>query len=79
MISRNMNCSIDRVKMCCEWSDSKGSKVGALRISGLKMAGCNFDGMKVAEKKKNDPVLMQISTCRITWYEKVFLDFCYKI
>lgn len=57
--------------MNCEWLEGRGSKGNDLKISGLKVAGCNFDGRKLTEKSKDDPVLMDIPLCRITWYEKV--------
>ncbi|ESN99131.1 hypothetical protein HELRODRAFT_66985, partial [Helobdella robusta] len=65
--SRSVNSSIDNVCMECSWHQGNKSGNRTLKLKGLKLEGCNFDGNKLTEKRGHEPVYSEVPECHISW------------
>ena len=72
-IVREMKCSMDRLKFACSW---KGNVQGArtmVKLGGLMLDGCTFDGSRLSENQRDFPGVASIPPCVNSWIPKVGL------
>ncbi|XP_053400577.1 cytoplasmic dynein 2 heavy chain 1-like [Mercenaria mercenaria] len=65
--ARELGCSMDSLKFCCSW---KGSLQGAkfnVKIGGLQLEGCSFDGTRLSENQRDSPSISGIPPCMVAW------------
>ncbi|XP_052794024.1 cytoplasmic dynein 2 heavy chain 1-like isoform X3 [Mya arenaria] len=65
--ARDLGCSMDSLKFCCSW---KGSLQGAkfnVKIGGLQLEGCSFDGTRLSENQQDSPSISAIPPCVVAW------------
>ncbi|KAK3801155.1 hypothetical protein RRG08_006872 [Elysia crispata] len=69
-IAREMKCSMDSLKFACSW---KGNVQGArtmVKLGGLMLEGCTFDGSRLSENQRDSPSVASIPPCVISWIPK---------
>ena len=58
---------MDNLKFACSW---KGSLQGAklmVKIGGLQIEGCSFDGSRLSENQRDSPSISAIPPCSVAW------------
>ncbi|XP_039269307.2 cytoplasmic dynein 2 heavy chain 1-like [Styela clava] len=68
--ARDSKTSMDELKFVCSW---KGSLTGAknpVRIGGLQLEGCTFDGNRLSENQRDSPTVSSIPPCHVAWIPK---------
>lgn len=63
---------MDSLKFCCSW---KGSLQGAkfnVKIGGLQLEGCSFDGTRLSENQRDSPSISAIPPCMVAWIKVYF-------
>ena len=71
---------MDNLKFACSW---KGSLQGArlnVKIGGLQIEGCSFDGSRLSENQRDSPSISAIPPCSVAWIKVEFIiwfDFCF--
>ncbi len=62
---------MDNLKFTASW---RGSIAGAkiqLKIGGLQLEGCTFDGSQLSENQRDSPSVSEIPACVVAWIAKV--------
>ena len=68
---REVQCSMDSLKFACSWRGNiQGAKV-PLKIGGLQLEGCTFDGLRLAENQRDSPIVSAVPPCVVAWIPKV--------
>eukprot|EP00118_Oscarella_pearsei_P021037 m.233847 g.233847 ORF g.233847 m.233847 type:complete len:1441 (+) comp40100_c0_seq20:9031-13353(+) len=69
--ARSYKCSMDDLKFACSWrtSDIRGSPV-SVKIEGLQLEGCTFDGVRLTDNQRDSPSVMAIPPCCFAWVKK---------
>ncbi|KAI5098641.1 cytoplasmic dynein 2 heavy chain 1, partial [Silurus meridionalis] len=65
--ARSMSCSIDSLKFVASW---RGLITGAklqVKVGGLQLEGCSFDGNRLSENHHNSPSVCAVPTCYMAW------------
>ena len=58
---------MDNLKFVASW---KGSLHGArfnVKIGGLQLEGCSFDGSRLSENQRDSPSISGIPACVVAW------------
>lgn len=66
--ARECNLSMDELKLVNSWSRGgiSNSKIPA-KVTGIKMEGALFDGIKLSECSWDSPTYATTPTCTIAW------------
>ena len=68
---REMRCSMDSLKFSCNWRGSvQGAKI-PIKLGGLQLEGCVFDGNRLMENQRDSPIVSAIPACTVGWVSKV--------
>ncbi|CAG2190736.1 DNCH2 [Mytilus edulis] len=68
--ARELGVSMDSLKFGASWKGSiQGAKI-QVRIGGLLMEGCSFDGSRLSENQRDSPSVSGIPPCVIGWIPK---------
>ncbi|XP_064610087.1 cytoplasmic dynein 2 heavy chain 1-like isoform X3 [Liolophura sinensis] len=68
--ARDIGCSMDSLKFTCSWKGSiQGTKI-SVRIGGLQLEGCSFDGSRLSENQRDSPSVAAIPPCVVAWVPK---------
>ena len=68
---RGMRCSMDSLKFSCNWRGSvQGAKI-PIKLGGLQLEGCVFDGNRLMENQRDSPIVSAIPVCTVGWVSKV--------
>lgn len=74
-----MKCSMDSLKFVCHWKGSiQGAKV-CVRIGGLQIEGCTFNGSQLTENQRDSPTVSATPVCTVAWIGKVCVHKYYLI
>ena len=66
-----MRCSMDSLKFSCNWRGSvQGAKI-PIKLGGLQLEGCVFDGNRLMENQRDSPIVSAIPACTVGWVSKV--------
>ena len=68
---RAQGCAMDSLKFACSW---RGGVTGAklpVKLGGLQLEGCTFDGSHLSETQSDSPIVSAIPPCVIAWIPKV--------
>ena len=69
--AREARVSMDNLKLVCSFGGAmRGVKLN-VRITGLQLEGCGFDGSKLSECQENSPSVVSLPPCCIGWIQKV--------
>ncbi|XP_050416302.2 cytoplasmic dynein 2 heavy chain 1 [Patella vulgata] len=72
--AREVGCSMDSLKFACSW---KGNIQGAkycVKLGGLQLEGCSFDGSRMSENQRDSPSVSAIPPCLVAWIPAEFPD-----
>ncbi|KAK3531386.1 hypothetical protein QTP70_018186, partial [Hemibagrus guttatus] len=65
--ARTMSCSMDSLKFVASWkSQIAGAKL-QVKVGGLQLEGCSFDGNRLSENHHNSPSVCAVPTCYMGW------------
>ena len=70
-LTREMKCSMDNLKFACTWGGSISAARITVRVGGLQLEGCGFDGSRLSENQRDSPSVSEIPVCTIAWITKV--------
>ena len=62
---------MDSLKFSCNWRGSvQGAKI-PIKLGGLQLEGCVFDGNRLMENQRDSPIVSAIPACTVGWVSKV--------
>ena len=62
---------MDSLKFVCSWKGNiQGAKL-SVRVDGIQLEGCTFDGTRLSENQRDSPSFSQIPPCVVAWIPKV--------
>nr|XP_026693267.1 cytoplasmic dynein 2 heavy chain 1-like isoform X1 [Ciona intestinalis] len=68
--ARETHISMDELKFACSW---KGTISGAkfnVKIGGLQLEGCSFDGLTLSENQRDSSTVSAVPACYVAWLPK---------
>ncbi|GAB1603232.1 cytoplasmic dynein 2 heavy chain 1-like isoform X1, partial [Argonauta hians] len=68
--ARVVKCSMDTLRFACNWQHPASGAYLTLRISGLLLEGCMFDGKNLSDNAPESPTVCPLPTCYISWIPK---------
>ncbi|CAL1541204.1 unnamed protein product [Lymnaea stagnalis] len=72
--AREMKCSMDSLKFACSWRGSIQGARTTIKIGGLMIEGCTFDGSRLSENQRDSPTVAAIPPCTVSWIPKDSTD-----
>lgn len=72
--AREAKVSMDNLKLVCSFSGPMRGVGLNVRITGLQLEGCGFDGSKLSECQENSPSIVSLPPCFIGWIQKVYFS-----
>uniref|UniRef100_A0A2C9JPE7 Dynein heavy chain C-terminal domain-containing protein n=1 Tax=Biomphalaria glabrata TaxID=6526 RepID=A0A2C9JPE7_BIOGL len=69
-IAREMKCSMDSLKFACSWRGSIQGARTSIKVGGLMIEGCTFDGSRLSENQRDSPTVVAIPPCIVSWIPK---------
>jgi len=69
--ARSAKIPMDKLKLSCTWKEDKvtGAK-HKVKIEGLQLEGCTFDGTKLHENLRDSPSISSVPVCTLAWLPK---------
>uniref|UniRef100_A0A8B9KZF7 Cytoplasmic dynein 2 heavy chain 1 n=1 Tax=Astyanax mexicanus TaxID=7994 RepID=A0A8B9KZF7_ASTMX len=65
--ARAMGCSMDSLKFVASWKGQiTGSKL-QVKVGGLQVEGCTFDGNRLSENQHDSPSVCAVPACYMAW------------
>ena len=63
---------MDSLKFVCTWSRDgvRGAKF-SIKVGGLQLEGCSFDGSRLSQNLRDSPSVSEIPPCSVAWIAKV--------
>ncbi|OWF37256.1 Cytoplasmic dynein 2 heavy chain 1 [Mizuhopecten yessoensis] len=68
--AREMGCSMDGLKFASTWKSSIQGARTVVKLGGLQIEGCNFDGSRLSENQRDSPSVSGIPPCVVAWVPK---------
>lgn len=65
--ARIMGCSIDSLKFVATWKGKIQEAKVQVRIGGLYLEGCSFDGNRLSENQHDSPSVSSVPPCYMAW------------
>ncbi|KAK2517344.1 Dync2h1 [Columba guinea] len=65
--ARVMSCSVDSLKFTASWKGRIQEGKLQVKISGLQLEGCSFDGNRLSENLHDSPSVSSILPCYMAW------------
>ncbi|XP_072706738.1 cytoplasmic dynein 2 heavy chain 1 isoform X3 [Ciconia boyciana] len=65
--ARVMSCSVDSLKFTASWKGRIQEGKLQVKISGLQLEGCSFDGNRLSENLHDSPSVSSVLPCYIAW------------
>lgn len=70
VFSSEMQQPMDSLKFVCSWKGNiQGAKV-AVKVDGIQLEGCAFNGSQLSENQRDSPSFSQIPPCVVAWIPK---------
>ena len=74
--ARETKQPMDTLILNASWSgDVKHGKNVSIKISGLQLEGCSFDGGRLCESTPDSPSVIAFPSCSIAWISQVKFSF----
>uniref|UniRef100_A0A4W3JMF3 Cytoplasmic dynein 2 heavy chain 1 n=1 Tax=Callorhinchus milii TaxID=7868 RepID=A0A4W3JMF3_CALMI len=70
--ARVLGCSIDNLKCVASWKGQLQDAKLQVKIGGLYLEGCNFDGSRLSENQHDFPSVSSVPTCYMAWIPQNF-------
>lgn len=68
---RALGCAMDSLKFACSWSGGVNGAKQPIKVGGLMLEGCTFDGSRLSENQRDSPIVSSIPKCVMAWIPKV--------
>ncbi|XP_022103094.1 cytoplasmic dynein 2 heavy chain 1-like isoform X1 [Acanthaster planci] len=68
--ARDIKTSMDNLKFVCRWGGSISGARHQVKIGGLQLEGCTFDGSRLSENQRDSPSVCTVPTCTVAWVLK---------
>ncbi|XP_074649972.1 cytoplasmic dynein 2 heavy chain 1-like [Tubulanus polymorphus] len=68
--AREMKLSMDSLKCVSSWRGPISGARTSIRIGGLQLEGCTFDGSRLSENQRDSPSISAIPMCTVAWISK---------
>ncbi|KAG8584671.1 hypothetical protein GDO81_004716 [Engystomops pustulosus] len=65
--ARTMNCSMDNLRFVASWKGRIHDAKLQVKISGLQLEGCCFDGNHLSENQHDSPSVSVVPPCYMAW------------
>ncbi|XP_029458286.1 cytoplasmic dynein 2 heavy chain 1 [Rhinatrema bivittatum] len=65
--ARVMICSMDNLKFVASWKGRIHEAKLQVKISGLQLEGCSFDGNRLSENQHDSPSVSSVLPCYMAW------------
>lgn len=72
---REVGCSMDSLKFGASWRGGVQGAKTQVKIGGLQLEGCSFDGARLSENQRDSPSVSAIPPCHVAWIPKVSNSF----
>ncbi|KAF4008811.1 hypothetical protein G4228_000485 [Cervus hanglu yarkandensis] len=69
--ARAMVCSVDSLKFVASWKGRLQEAKLQIKISGLLLEGCSFDGNRLSENEHDSPSVSSVLPCFMGWIPQV--------
>ncbi|CAG6004611.1 unnamed protein product [Menidia menidia] len=68
--ARSMGCSMDNLVFVSSWRSHIAQAKLQVKIGGLQLEGCRFDGLHVSENQHDSPSVSAVPPCYMAWVPK---------
>ncbi|XP_025753905.1 cytoplasmic dynein 2 heavy chain 1 isoform X2 [Oreochromis niloticus] len=65
--ARTMSCSMDSLVFVSSWRSPIAQAKLQVKIGGLQLEGCSFDGVHLCENQHDSPSVSAVPTCYMAW------------
>lgn len=65
--ARLMSCSMDSLKFVTSWRGQITEAKLQVKVGGLQLEGCSFDGHRLAESQHDSPSVSAVPACFMAW------------
>uniref|UniRef100_A0A8C4RQF1 Cytoplasmic dynein 2 heavy chain 1 n=1 Tax=Erpetoichthys calabaricus TaxID=27687 RepID=A0A8C4RQF1_ERPCA len=69
--ARTMACSMDNLKCIASWKGKITEAKLQVKIGGLQLEGCSFDGNRLSESQHDSPSVSAVPPCYMAWISQV--------
>ncbi|XP_068612804.1 cytoplasmic dynein 2 heavy chain 1 isoform X2 [Brachionichthys hirsutus] len=69
--ARSMGCSMDSLVFVSSWSRPIARAELQVKVGGLQLEGCSFDGVHLCENQHNSPSVSAVPLCYMAWVPQV--------
>uniref|UniRef100_A0A8C9S5I7 Cytoplasmic dynein 2 heavy chain 1 n=1 Tax=Scleropages formosus TaxID=113540 RepID=A0A8C9S5I7_SCLFO len=74
--ARSMGCSMDSLKFVASWKTRIPEAKLQVKVGGLQLEGCSFDGSCLSENQHDSPSVSAVPPCHMAWIPQSASD-CY--
>ncbi|XP_065136472.1 cytoplasmic dynein 2 heavy chain 1 [Paramisgurnus dabryanus] len=71
--ARLMSCSMDSLKFVTSWRGQITEAKLQVKVGGLQLEGCSFDGHRLAESQHDSPSVSAVPPCFMAWIPRTAL------
>lgn len=68
--AREARVSMDGLKLVCSFTGPMRGVSLNVKVTGLQLEGCGFDGNKISECQEDSPTVVSLPPCFIAWIQK---------
>ena len=68
---RKMRVSLDSLKLVVSWKGGIQGSVISMKIGGLQLEGCTFDGSRLSDNQRDSPSVAAVPPCVVAFIPKV--------
>ncbi|XP_033122293.1 cytoplasmic dynein 2 heavy chain 1-like, partial [Anneissia japonica] len=68
--ARESKSSMDGLKFVCKWAGGIPGTKQSVKIGGLQLEGCTFDGNMLTGNQPNSPSVSSVPACTVAWVAK---------
>ncbi|XP_029026743.1 cytoplasmic dynein 2 heavy chain 1 isoform X2 [Betta splendens] len=65
--ARSMGCSMDSLVFVSSWRSSIEQAKLQVKVGGLQLEGCSFDGLRLSENQHDSPSVSAVPPCFMAW------------
>lgn len=65
--ARSMGCSMDSLKFVASWKSPIAEAQLQVKVGGLQLEGCSFDGVRLSENQHDSPSVSAVPACYMAW------------
>lgn len=70
--ARELKTSMDHLRLVCSFSGPMRGVSINVKITGLQLEGCSFDGSRLTECNESSPSVLLLPPCCIGWIPRVY-------